>query len=364
MIIRTHKYWNTIFPKIYSVILVSCPLLISSLFINLFNKTDALAEAEVPFSQFQTKQIFNLIEKYISDNPEIVLRALEKIQDQEKESLTKEQKKQVDQNRVAAFAKRLAGTTLASEAGEAVGALGVARQLLAAYPKTRCLLENEKVGVGAFDPNLDDPETCVGLAAVLWDLSLLRSHYHPAVAAAASEVAGMPLQGAVATALGSHAPAELARLHSTTRGTFRPAIPPPRVGKKAKTSPLDRASGKGKRGERAVLDLGPELRALVEGTAHDENANAKGSGGGGGGGGADEAVVDALRRHFLETKAFAVNGELRKEATRLRRMTQKAKAHAHERAAAAAAAAAAKKKKKKETSAAGGKKRSKAAKAA
>ena len=45
---------------------------------------------------------------------------------------------------------------------------------------------------------------------------------------------------AVATALGSHAPAELARLHSTTRGTFRPAIPPPRVGKKAKTSPLDR----------------------------------------------------------------------------------------------------------------------------
>ena len=273
--------------------------------------------------------------------------------------------KQVDQNRVAAFAKRLAGTALASEAGEAVGALGVARQLLAAYPKTRCLLENEKVGVGAFDPNLDDPETCVGLAAVLWDLSLLRSHYHPAVAAAASEVAGMPLQGAVATALGSHAPAELARLHSTTRGTFRPAIPPPRVGKKAKTSPLDRASGKGgKRGERAVLDLGPELRALVEGTAHDENANAKGSGGGGGGGGADEAVVDALRRHFLETKAFAVNGELRKEATRLRRMTQKAKAHAHERAAAAAAAAAAAKKKKKETSAAGGKKRSKAAKAA
>ena len=103
MIIRTHKYWNTIFPKIYSVILVFCPLLISSLFINLFNKTDALAEAEVPFSQFQTKQIFNLIEKYISDNPEIVLRALEKIQDQEKESLAKEQKKQVDQNRDILF---------------------------------------------------------------------------------------------------------------------------------------------------------------------------------------------------------------------------------------------------------------------
>ena len=103
MIIRTHKYWNTILPKIYSVILVFCPLLISSLFINLFNKNDALAEAEVPFSQFQTKQIFNLIEKYISDNPEIVLKALEKIQDQEKESIAKEQKKQVNQNRDILF---------------------------------------------------------------------------------------------------------------------------------------------------------------------------------------------------------------------------------------------------------------------
>ena len=85
MIIKTHKYWNTIFPKIYSVILVFCPLLISSLFINLLNKTDALAEAEVPFSQFQTKQIFNLIEKYIRDNP------------------AKEQKKQIDQNRDILF---------------------------------------------------------------------------------------------------------------------------------------------------------------------------------------------------------------------------------------------------------------------
>ena len=123
----------------------------------------------------------------------------------------------------------------------------MARQLLAAYPRARCLLENERVGTGVFDLKSDDPETANGLSAVLWDLALLRDHYHPAVRAAAAEVARMPLAGAVAPALGSHAPSELARLHSTTRGNFRPAIPPPPARKKSKLSPLDRAVARGRR---------------------------------------------------------------------------------------------------------------------
>ena len=57
-----------------------------------------------------------------------------------------------------------------------------------------------------------------------------------------------------APALGSHAPAELARLHSTTRGNFRPAIPPPRPGKRPRTSVLDRATSKG--GEARALRPG------------------------------------------------------------------------------------------------------------
>ena len=160
--------------------------------------------------------------------------------------------KQVDQGRVAAFAKRLAGAATTSEAGEAAGALGVCRQLLAGYPRSRCLLENERVGTGVFDLENDDPETAGGLSAVLWDVSLLRNHYHPAVRAAAGEVAEMPVSGTVPPALGSHAPAELARLHSTTRGNFRPAIPPPRPGKRPRTSVLDRATSKGGRRVRCV----------------------------------------------------------------------------------------------------------------
>jgi nucleolar complex protein 3 len=248
--------------------------------------------------------------------------------------------KQVDQGRVAAFAKRLAGTALMAEAGEAVGALGVTRQLMASYPRTRCLLENERVGTGVFNMQVDDPETAVGLAAVLWDLALLRHHYHPAVSAAAAEVASLPLQGSVAPALGSHAPAELARLHSTTRGNFRPAIPPPKPGKKAKNSVLDRTTSKG--GEKRVLHPGPELTALVE---SDAKRFKRSSGGEGGARGAGGDVVGTLRRYFLETTEFGVNAELRREAARLRRFTQKMRAHTGEKRRKAAAAAAQKKKK-------------------
>ena len=224
----------------------------------------------------------------------------------------------VDQGRVAAFAKRLAGAALCAEAGEAVGALGVSRQLLAAYPRTRCLLENERVGTGVFNPTVDDPESAVGLAAVLWDLSLLRMHYHPAVAAAADEVARMPLGGAVPPALGSHAPAELARLHSTVRGDFRPAIPPPRVGKKARTSVLDRQTSKG--GEASVLSLGVTLSSLIESDPHERSCERSGL----------DPVVSALRRHFSETKEFGLNAGLRAEVARLRRMSTKAREHAEE----------------------------------
>jgi nucleolar complex protein 3 len=177
--------------------------------------------------------------------------------------------KQVDQNRVAAFAKRLASAALAAEAGEAVGVLGVARQLLAAYPRARCLLENERVGTGVFDLKSDDPETAGGLAAVLWEVQIIANHYHPAVRAAAREVATMPLAGAVAPALGSHAPSELARLHSTTRGNFRPAIPPPPARKKAKLSPLDRAAARGEASRAAMCQIGEDLKRFVMGAERD-----------------------------------------------------------------------------------------------
>ena len=238
--------------------------------------------------------------------------------------------KQVDQSRVAAFAKRLACAALAAEAGEAVGVLGVARQLLAAYPRARCLLENERVGTGVFDLKSDDPETANGLSAVLWDLALLRDHYHPAVRAAAAEVARMPLAGAVAPALGSHAPSELARLHSTTRGNFRPAIPPPPARKKSKLSPLDRAAARGEASRAAVAEIGKDLASFVAGADfRDTGRNTKARG--------KETHLErrALKRHFTQASLFAAHAALRREAARAARLARRARAFAEERAAAA-----------------------------
>jgi nucleolar complex protein 3 len=246
--------------------------------------------------------------------------------------------KQVDQSRVAAFAKRLACAALAAEAGEAVGVLGVARQLLAAYPRARCLLENERVGTGVFDLKSDDPETANGLSAVLWDLALLRNHYHPAVRAAAAEVARMPLAGAVAPALGSHAPSELARLHSTTRGNFRPAIPPPPARKKSKLSPLDRAAARGEASRAAVAEIGKDLASFAAGADfRDTGRNTKARGKETGKTEKKGLHLErrALKRHFTQASLFAAHAALRREAARAARLARRARAFAEERAAAA-----------------------------
>lgn len=67
-------------------------LLIAICLISLLSQTHAQAKLEKTFSKNQTEQIFTLIERYIDNNPEIVLRALEKIQSKEKEELETEQK--------------------------------------------------------------------------------------------------------------------------------------------------------------------------------------------------------------------------------------------------------------------------------
>ena len=59
-------------------------LLIAICLISLLNQTNAQAKLEETFSKNQTEQIFTLIERYIDNNPEIVLKALEKIQSKEK----------------------------------------------------------------------------------------------------------------------------------------------------------------------------------------------------------------------------------------------------------------------------------------
>lgn len=96
--------------------------------------------------------------------------------------------------RLAAFAKRLGCSALHSEPGEALGALAVARDVCARNPRVRQLLENDADCSGSYDPDAAEPEAAGGLFAVAWELALLARHAHPAVAAAARELAGLPVE--------------------------------------------------------------------------------------------------------------------------------------------------------------------------
>lgn len=182
---------------------------------------------------------------------------------------------------------------------------------------------------------------------MLWEVQIIANHYHPAVRAAAREVATMPLAGAVAPALGSHAPSELARLHSTTRGNFRPAIPPPPARKKAKLSPLDRAAARGEASRAAMCQIGEDLKRFVMGAERDfgesriVKARKKNQRDGTSVGQTKRKgtfdAARALKRHFAQTSLFAAHAKLRREAARAARLARRARQAAEERAAAARA---------------------------
>ena len=223
--------------------------------------------------------------------------------------------KQVDQARMAAFAKRLASAAIGMEAGECLGSLGIVRQVLASYPRVRNLLENERIGNGVFQMDLDDPEHAQGLSAVLWDLSLMARHYHPTCAAAAVEVLNLPLSGAIAPPPGSHAPSELAKAYSTLRGVFNPPIqdPPPIRNKRA---PIERREFE---------------NVFTSEFAKSMDKFAIGNG---------ESLFDParkLKRFFARSRAYRRYTKTRQEFASLDRMVKAMHAHKAERAAAKSA---------------------------
>ena len=152
--------------------------------------------------------------------------------------------------------------------------------------------------------DLDDPEHAQGMSAVLWDLCLLSQHYHPTCAAAAHEVANLPLSGAIAPPPGSHAPSELAKAYSTLRGDFNPPIPEPPTQRNKPRAPID---------QKKFVD------------AYDESfkrnvINKFGD--------AFEAVeARAFRRHFRRVRAHGENFRLRRERDALSRKISAMRAH-------------------------------------
>jgi len=222
--------------------------------------------------------------------------------------------KQVDQARMAAFSKRLASASMGMEAGECLGSLGVVRQILASYPRVRNLLENERIGNGVFQMDLDDPEHAQGLSAVLWDLCLLARHYHPTCAAAAREVANLPLSGAIAPPPGSHAPSELARAYSSLRGGFNPPMQEP-------TPPRNKPKPPAERRGFVVDDFTEDFALALRASSSTLQENAS------------SPSVPSFRKYFSRTRAHRVHSEMSRLRARHRRVVDAIRAHKAEREA-------------------------------
>ncbi|KAG7590682.1 CCAAT-binding factor [Arabidopsis suecica] len=102
-----------------------------------------------------------------------------------------------DMQKAAAFVKRLATFALCFGCAESMSALVTLKTLLQKNVKCRNLLENDAGGgsvsgsIAKYQPYETDPNLSGALATVLWELSLLSKHYHPAISTMATTVSNM-----------------------------------------------------------------------------------------------------------------------------------------------------------------------------
>ncbi|MCL7039049.1 hypothetical protein MKW94_025299 [Papaver nudicaule] len=100
--------------------------------------------------------------------------------------------RQLNMQRAAAFIKRLATSSLCFGSAEAMAALVTLKDLLRKNIKCRNLLDGSLSGTDAkYQPYASDPDLSGALASALWELSLLRNHYHPKISTEASSLSSL-----------------------------------------------------------------------------------------------------------------------------------------------------------------------------
>lgn len=97
------------------------------------------------------------------------------------DAMINKRRKQVSQQRVLAFMKRLMTLSLQQNPEGAVAFLAQARHMVHMYKYTDVLYDSEVQGSGVYLPYLEDPEHCCANSTQLWELHLLRHHFCPSV---------------------------------------------------------------------------------------------------------------------------------------------------------------------------------------
>ncbi|KAJ5078958.1 nucleolar complex protein [Anaeramoeba ignava] len=89
--------------------------------------------------------------------------------------------KELSNERIAGFIKRLASLLLHQYEGVSLGILILMKDLMMQYPKTQQLLDSENLSSGVYDPNIKSPEHSNAFSSNLWEFCLLKNHYNPQI---------------------------------------------------------------------------------------------------------------------------------------------------------------------------------------
>ncbi|KAK0054220.1 nucleolar complex protein 3 [Biomphalaria pfeifferi] len=112
------------------------------------------------------------------------------------DSMISKRRRQVSQQRILAFIKRLSTMCLYQTSETALALLAVLRQFVHTYKYSDILFDTEAQGSGLYLPFLEDPEHCCANSTSLWDFHLLLHHYDPEVQRYAKHMIKMaPLSG-------------------------------------------------------------------------------------------------------------------------------------------------------------------------
>ncbi|PIK52414.1 putative nucleolar complex protein 3-like [Apostichopus japonicus] len=184
--------------------------------------SDQGAALNIDPTRFYTHLYMNLFSVHAGESfedAEIVLKCID--------AMVFKRHKQITTQRALAYIKRLGTLSLQSLPNACLAFLSAMRSMLKLYPKTDILLETDTLGSGIFLPELEEPEHCHAQNTVLWELHLLKNHYHPTVKVYANNLLRKaPIRGvgALDPALSKRRPLELFQDFDPSTMVFNPPV--------------------------------------------------------------------------------------------------------------------------------------------
>ncbi|XP_063979573.1 nucleolar complex protein 3 homolog [Diachasmimorpha longicaudata] len=170
------------------------------------------------------KQLFNVHAGRTHDNCSILVNILLQV--------LIDRRKNVSQNRLIAFAKRVMTIALQMQHHGTLGLLGIIKSIMQLDKNADLLLDTDNnSGDGFYQPDLDEPEYCNAHRSALWELIPLQRHYHSIVQKMSRYIAcRVPAtgEGTLPVEILKQRPSELYENYDCSGVIFKPAVQVPK----------------------------------------------------------------------------------------------------------------------------------------